>query len=800
MRKTLFVALASAGLLAACGGGGDGGTDTPSTPTNSTSTTLSGVASKGPLKKALVKAYAVDANGTVGTTVLAQARTSETDGSYTLDLGSYTGAVQLVVEVVPGETVSKDEATGRDVSLPSDFKLRATTVVSAPSSGNTQIQNASITPFTELATKIAEDSGGLTPTNIAGGAQVVFNLIGVDPVATQPLDATVTPSATATADQKRYALWNAAVSQLATSTPTTTDSATLDCFTAAGSDAGKRIQCASQQIAKAVVVDKSGGSAVATPAAALVGLSGALVTVAANPEVNKVNVPVPADDAIVKTLTTVENDVKSGNATPIVVNVASETRSDVEKAKAFVARLRSNAAAMQSAPLDAGIADGVQAFGDALRDEAAKVTNSTANLIVLAGVARDLWASYTGGATDVPRTTQNLGFNGGCTVYQGSFPTQFGNGTSTTAYNLTGSSVEATSAANASWVGCSINSGATPTAQAPGPRYRRSILFHFAAGTAPATVPYIAMTRKDFWDSTANSGAGAARTQNLLAAAVGGNVGLSGSNDAPTGVQWIGDLPPGVDPSTGTTLAARYAVNVVATRSAHASGAAQLNLSSGSFAVVPTGASAASLTLELSSGGATVFVVPMDKTSAEQVAAARMHLAASVKTAQGELNGTLSGDRFSVDALGDWQPHHLLFEGSVATTGSGSNVALSGKIELRDVDTPTASFEGTLALPNRPTLTIKVSVTETTAPTASTAGTYALSARYEQDAVSITATGTRSAAGDTLSLQESGGVALSLTSGTSAPYALKVGGRDAASVDTARNRVVYADGTFESIN
>lgn len=799
MRKTLFVALASAGLLAACGGGGDSSTAS----TASTSTTLSGVASKGPLRNAIVKAYAVAADGTLGA-LLKDALTDDS-GNYTLDLGSYTGAVQLVVEPAPGKTLqSKDEATGQLVDMPSDFKLRATTVVAAPSSGNTQIQNASITPFTELATQIAVDSGGLTAANIAGGAQVVFNLIGVDPVATQPLDATLTPSASATADQKRYALWNAAVSQLAAGTPSTTDSATLNCFSAAGSDAGKRIQCASQQIAKAMVVDRSSGSAVATPAAALVGLSGALVSVAANTTINKVNVPVPADDAIVKTLSAVEDDVKAGKATPIVVNVPAETQSDVAKAKSFVARLRSNAVAMQSAPLDTGIADGVQAFGDSLRDEAAKVTSSTANLARLAVMARDLWVNYTSGATNSVNSPTVAGFNGGCTVYQGNFPVKFGSGNTTDAYAA--GSTEATDRSQASWVGCSINTLKQPANVGGQPsgadqfRYRRSMLFNFGGATAGA-VPYIAMTRKQFWDV----GSSRVMDLNLLAAPVTGTITASFDGEQLTALRIAGDLPPGVDNVTRANaqpLAAKYTVNVDGALTVLDSGAAQLALAGGSFAVVPTGATAASLTLDLSSGGASVVVAPQDYGNAAQVAAARLNVVASLKTARGELNGTLSGDSFSVDANGDLQPGRMGFTGSVAAAGSSGTVAtvLTGQLSASNTAQPTVGFEGTLALPSRPALTVKVSVTQTVAPTASTAGSYALSASYAQDAVSVTVSGTRTPSGDTLSLQESGGVALSLSSGSSEAAKLKVGGRDAATVDTGRNRVVYADGTFESIN
>ena len=89
--RLLASALVSAHLLTACGG------TTEAEDTLATAgTSLNGVASKGPLKKALVKAYAIDAAGVVSATELASKLTDDT-GAYTLDLGSYSGTVQLVV-------------------------------------------------------------------------------------------------------------------------------------------------------------------------------------------------------------------------------------------------------------------------------------------------------------------------------------------------------------------------------------------------------------------------------------------------------------------------------------------------------------------------------------------------------------------------------------------------------------------------------------------------------------------------------------------------------------------------------
>ena len=800
--KTLAPTLITSALLAACGGGG-GGSDagTGGSGTAASTTTLSGVASKGPLKKALVTAYQVDSAGKLGAKITEQ-KTDDT-GSYTLDLGSYTGAVQLVVSVIAGETKSADEATGVDVSLPADFTLRATTVVSAPAGGgSTQVQSASITPFTELASKIAEDSGGLSAANIASATKVVFDLIGVDPVATKPISFSSAAPAGATDDQKRYALFNAAVSQMATGAPSTTDATTLACFTAAAGDAGKKIKCATDQIAKSVTVSTSSGSATAAINSKLVGLGDALVAAASDAK-NKTGTTITADDAASKLLKAIEKDVKestTGTAAPIKLDTSAQTLSDIVKAKLFFSRLRSNAAALQSGSLDTGLSDGVKAFGDSLNNEALAVTGQTGQLLKLSSVAFQLWNDYKRGATTNPNSATIPGLSGGCTVYEGSFPARFGaeanavgsDGKPGTAY--VGGSTTATSASAAAWVGCSVNQGTLPTVAKPGVQYRRSMLFNMSVASYPSAVPYIAVTRLRTLDDT-----GALVQQNLTPT-FSGSISLPASAAPGAAVALVGDVPPSVT-SAGELMAARYAVNVQAALSSPATGVAQLALTSGSFAVVPVGASSASLTLDLSPEGATLVSAPVVDPgvvpSQAQLALAKFSLAASIKTAKGELKGSLLADEFALDSFGDLQPNHLKFTGSIAAAGTGTAVApfLTGSLEgTRSSTSKVVSFAGTLALPGRPSAALTLSVTETVA-----SGDVSLTGRYVQDAVTVVLTGSQTSSGQTLTLADSGGVSVSVSS-SGQTAAVTVSGRNAATIDKGRGRVTYADGTFETLN
>jgi hypothetical protein len=806
--------LITSALITACGGGGGGTSSDPVTPVAAT-TTVSGVASKGPLKQALVSAYKVKADGTRGD--LITSKETDDNGGYTLDLGSYTGPVQLEVTVVAGKTTTADEATGADQTLPDDFKLRSTLVVTAPT-GGTQVQSASVTPYTEMATKIAEDSGGLNQTNIANATKVVFDLIGVDPVATKPIDYSKPAPADATEAQKKYALLNAAVSNLAAFAPKTTDPATLACFNSAGSTVGKKIKCATDQIAKAVTVDRSGATATAAVNRNFVGLGDALVAVS-NDDRNKTGTRVAADDADSRRLQDIETEVKNaedGKAPPIKLDVPVQDQADVAKAKLFFNRLRSNVASLQSAPLDTGLADGMRAFEASLRGEALKVAGDTAQLLRLTQMGLALWQDYTAGLTTNPNSVGVVGLPGGCTVFSGSFPTQFGgdafqvgvDGAPGAAYP--NNSVTATSAANASWVGCSLNQGVVPTAANGVVQYRRTILLNTAAATVPATIPYLAVTRARSYD--ANRGE---LVQRNLTPTLSGSFGaaLANGNGLPATINLSGDLPPGVT-TAGALMAARYPVRVTAVVSAKASTATEVKFSAGSIAVVPVGATTASLTVDLSADSASTVVAPMALDAAAdavptaaQLADAKVTLAARISTARGALFGRLDADGMALDSFGDIQPRHLKFTGTISAAGTSGVVAevLTGTLEgnrsfAAGASEPTdvIGFTGSLSLPGRPGVTLSLSATKTPA-TASAAASVAVTGRYVQDAVSMQATGRQSGSSKSLTLEDSSGVSVSMLS-ASTSAAVTVSGRNAATIDMTRGRVTYVDGSFESLN
>ncbi len=464
---------------------------------------------------------------------------------------------------------------------------------------------------------------------------------------------------------------------------------------------------------------------------------------------------------------------------------------DVATAKAFFSNLRSNAFALSAKnPLNTGIADGVKAFGDSLNTEAASLTLNTAQVVQLADVAQSLWRNYTTGQTSSPNSPAISGFPGGCTVFQGTFPTLFGGTGAINGAPYSGTSVTATSTTNASWVGCSVNSGPLPTDGTS--RYRQTIVFNMSAAPTLAAVPYLAITRAQYID------AGVTYQRNLTPTLV-GTAGFTLTNGELMGFSLLGDLPP---PTTtaGVLLAARYAVNINGLMTQLGNGAFQASFSQGTLGVVAVGATEVGLSIDFSRGGTSVAVIPADLANTDQVAAAKLNLEASISDAKGRLAGTLLIDRLSVDTSGRLVPGHAKFTGDIGAApvvnGTPGSVVtfLSGSLEATLGSTPVVSFNGSMALPNRPLASLTVTVTETSV----TAGTLSLQGSYTQAGVTVTMTGTKSSTDSSVTFADSTGVSTTVTS-HSATANVTVSGRQTAVINKANNRIDYKDGTFESV-
>jgi hypothetical protein len=197
--------------LAACGGGGGTSGSTPAPP--AAKTVVSGIATKGPfLKESVVSVYAVT-NGARGA-LITQTATTDDNGSYSADLGSYTGPV--IVEV---SGTFHDEATGRNVAVAGSAPIRAAIPMAQ---GNVTLP---VTPLTELA---VQKAASLAPDAISAANALVSDLFKVDVVATLPVAPTAAALGNATQAQKDYTLALAAVSQLASQQGGASDSDNLN--------------------------------------------------------------------------------------------------------------------------------------------------------------------------------------------------------------------------------------------------------------------------------------------------------------------------------------------------------------------------------------------------------------------------------------------------------------------------------------------------------------------------------------------------------------------------------------------
>ena len=140
-RLALALAALSFFFLAACGGGGDGGNSFFAAPPGS----ISGVATKGPVSGATVKAFAVS-SGVAGRQI--GIATTDANGAFTMAIGDHAGAVMLQLT---GGTYT-DEATGTTMPMASVDGMTAVLPGIVAGRDTTGIQ---MTPLTTMAQAIS---------------------------------------------------------------------------------------------------------------------------------------------------------------------------------------------------------------------------------------------------------------------------------------------------------------------------------------------------------------------------------------------------------------------------------------------------------------------------------------------------------------------------------------------------------------------------------------------------------------------------------------------------------------------
>ncbi len=237
MRKSLFVVMAGAGLLSACGGSGT--EPAPVEPASTSATVaLSGIAAKGLMDAADVEVFAVKSEGTMDSTALARFTTGPS-GAYSLSFTGIKDQPYVVRVSAKAGTTHLDEVTNTAQPLPVGFVMRAFVT---PTATGSVTKTASITPFSEMTVAAAAKAmGGMSAANAAQAVSAVSQLLGFDPTTV----AAKSVANAAGANEQKLAVMLTAVSQLANTNG-------LGCTTGS---AGVRTKCVVDALAAATNKD-----------------------------------------------------------------------------------------------------------------------------------------------------------------------------------------------------------------------------------------------------------------------------------------------------------------------------------------------------------------------------------------------------------------------------------------------------------------------------------------------------------------------------------------------------------------
>lgn len=188
-------------VLTACG------SDSGPTP----DTTVSGIASKGPIVNGVVKIYSIKD----GVKTFIKQTTTDANGNYIANIGAYAGPI-----MVEASGSYLDEATGATKTISADSPIHAALPFVQGA------VNLPVTALTELA--YIKTGGDLTAPAISAANTLVSDLFKVDIIATSPVVPTAAALATATQAQQDYTLALATVSQLASTATGTSDTDKLN--------------------------------------------------------------------------------------------------------------------------------------------------------------------------------------------------------------------------------------------------------------------------------------------------------------------------------------------------------------------------------------------------------------------------------------------------------------------------------------------------------------------------------------------------------------------------------------------
>jgi hypothetical protein len=794
--KTGAIALALA--LAGCGGGGGGDSSgaagigggasvapapapaaTPSTETQ-VQRTVQGTAAKGLIKGAKVSVYAIDDQGVRGTTALATATTAA-DGTYKLQISSKVHDFVVEVTAAPGATMA-DEATGTDIALPADMKLRSVVTLADGASGTYE---GTVSPLTEMVARTAETTDGKLPKQAVAQAKVnVRTLLGFDPEIVKPINSNSDKAASATEDEKNQSLALAAISQMASSV-------TAEC---AQGVPGERISCVVKQLAGSVKV-KDGQPELEQNH--LSSFRDALKTVSEDKKINHtgkdkvVGIPVAAAPG-----TTPGTTVPALPAEPTVPAVPTVPKSPVEATKALFKNLRTNVQALEKGDAFRGTAEAVKAD---VKGAILPLGNDAGGFAAMSVSALEQFARFRAGQSTATSFQvwnyqlfpQALGLSygsygpgsGDCTITQ----KPVGITCTTVTFSYGENAAPSTPDVSYLYVYGTRTVSFVPKDTVGG--------FAYTVALARNTITY---------DKRYMKTEGAPRS---IGGTYSGDVVFGRSGDAISELAVTGRMPGRLD-DMGQFLNAGEDWSLKATRTQDANNVALYKFGGVFTAVAGDTAGQSAGRIEISD---TSFLrLAINDSNTRVIANAANELQVTLRGSVGAtvVDGTLnvSGDQQDKSKT-EHMPTKLSFNGSLkrkdATVFVGKVAIARNGFEKFDATVPesdtnfvadTVEFNGTLSVPNRPVLGLTLGATRTGLDTAN------ISAQY-RDGASVINASVSAKAGDSqplVKVSSADGVAFSFA-GTAAPVDVTKDGAVVAVLDLKKGMVAYKDGSFESI-
>ena len=782
--KTGVIALALA--LTGCGGGGgdNAGAPVAGAPVGVTPVperTVQGTAAKGLIKGAKVSLYALDAQGVRGATALATAITG-TDGTYKLQVAASVQNFVIEVTTAPG-AVMADEATGTDIAIPEGMKLRSVVTLASNATGTYE---GTVSPLTEMIARTAETADGKLPQQAVALAKTsVRTLLGFDPETVKPVNSNSAAAATASEDEKNQSLALAAISKMGSA-------ASADC---AQDNPGERISCVVTKLAASVKVTDGQPSLEQNR---LAQFRDAIQEVAADKVINRtgkekvvgipVLTPLPATPTPTPTTPAPTTPTTPVPATPAPVG-ASATQ--LQATKALFASLRTNLRALDE--------------GDAFRATANSIKNDLADTVAPLGDDVGGMATFVSSAVDHLNTIRassnwyrTYARVLGNVVSNSPVPYSIMNGEGGCDIVLSPLSMTCTVVQN------NYLPGSGATSFTAGTRVYATRVFKIVPKAGSTTdYSYTAYLEKNTARYEGFTIVGDT-VKEAIGNVVSGDITIARDGANLTQLAVKGRMTGRLN--AGGTLDSDYedwTLKVV--RTDEATGTALYNFG-GEFVAVKAGQPAGKVNIETTSFLRVVLPASTGKVGVN----AANELQVTLRGSMG--NTTVSGTLRAWEGKQDkskttYVPTRLSFAGSLkhldATVFSG-NVALSrngytnydasAAESATNFVADTLEIGGSLAVPNRPALSLTVGATRTGPDTTD------ISAQY-RDGTSVINASVTTKAGERhplVTVSSAEGVAFSFTS-TSVPVKVTKDGAVAAELDLAKGIITYVDGSTESL-